>query len=129
MPDETKGSPLSVFSALRDLSEKKFPKGSPLQFFWVLRQTGYRKIPKGPPFNFFGAETFFKKIFSAVEGNTETLMSFSLFLSLGYGADLGRSRLVLSRRSIKLRSDDLFYTEAKPCFENTSKETLPKKTK
>ena len=55
-----------------------------------------RTRPKGPSFQFFfGIARRFRKIFfSAVEENTLKLDVLLLFLSLGYGADLGRSRLV-----------------------------------
>ena len=71
-------------------------KGSPFNCFGVLKQNGCWKIPKGPPFQFFSALRLFKKNSWKVS-NSSLLWRFEvilLFLSLRYGADLGRSRLV-----------------------------------
>ena len=76
-----------------------FPHESPLQFFgfateWML------KNPKGSSLSVFSALWDFKFFFhksspnSPILGNFEVLL---LFLSLGYGADLGRSRLVYDK--------------------------------
>ena len=80
-----KGSPLSVFRHCETLARQGLAlvsPGAPLgPFFWVC--------------NFY--ENFFSKNFrfsSTVKENTWHLEVFLLFLSLGYGADLGRSRLV-----------------------------------
>ena len=82
-----------MFSALRDFFKKKIPtKGSPLHF-WSFATECMLKIPKGPSFQFFRhCEIFFQSSPNSPKlGNFEVLL---LFLSLGHGADLGRSRLV-----------------------------------
>ena len=80
--------------------KKKFsPRNAPLQFFWSFATEWMLKNPKWSSLCFFRHfETFFKKFFfhksspnSPILGNFEVLL---LFLSLGYGADLGLSRLV-----------------------------------
>ena len=81
------------------------PKG-PLQFS-ILQKNGCSKTPKGP-FTFFGtmgltgdSKIISKKIrkffphAGTVEENTRHFELLLLLLSLKYGADLGRSRLVL----------------------------------
>ena len=94
------------------------PKGPPFICFDILQHNGCQKIAKGPPFTFFGTVTLFKNIVSKnFSGNF--LMSpkgppFNFFfifcnqlefhkarraprfsiLSLRYGANFGRSRLV-----------------------------------
>ena len=84
---------------------KKFfftTKGPPFNFFWSFATEWMLKNPKGSSLSVFfrHCETFFQKFFfhksspnSPILGNFEVLL---LFLSLGYGADLGRSRLVLT---------------------------------
>ena len=91
IPDETKGS---IFSALCDF----FPHERPPSIFWSFATEWMLKNPKGSSLSvFFGIVRLFKKNFhksspnSPILGNFEVLL---LFLSLGYGADLGRSRLV-----------------------------------
>ena len=77
--------PLSFFSELR-LFEKKFPPKGPPSIFWCFATEWMLKNPKGSPLwarqGPLGANSI--KYF-------EVLL---LFLSLRYGADLGRSRLV-----------------------------------
>ena len=98
IPDETKGS---IFSALCDFFQKKFPhERVPPSIFWSFATEWMLKNPKGSPLSVFfrHCETFFHEFFfhksspnSPILGNFEVLL---LFLSFGYGADLGRSRLV-----------------------------------
>ena len=68
----------------RELHQKGFP-----------RNIQYCTRPKGPLFNFFRhCETFFKEKFSStLNEDTWHFEVLLLFLSLRYGADLGRSRL------------------------------------
>ena len=94
-----------------------FPKGSPFNFFDVLQHNGCQKIAKGPPFTFSGTVTLFKNLIKFFLGNFfmspkgppfnflkffATSWSFTKpegspfqILSLRYGADFGRSRLVI----------------------------------
>ena len=101
-----KGYSLRVFSALWDFFPKKefFHRRVPLQFFDIFRQNGCWKIPKGPPFSFFGiVRLFFSIYFHKRVPNSPILWHFEvllLFLSLRYGADSGRSRLVISTRVV-----------------------------
>ena len=78
------------------------PKGLPFVCFDILRQNGCQKIPKSPPFYIFRhCDTVQKshfKIFSEIFSNLPRVPSFTI-LSLRYSADVGRSRLVLSRNS------------------------------
>ena len=92
-------------------------KGSTLHFFSILHKNGCSKPPKGPPFTIFrhyatyrrpkNFEKKFKKIRNflsfphagTVEENTSHFEVLLLFLSLRYGADLGRSRLVFNFRT------------------------------
>ena len=88
-------------------------KGSPHQFFDILQQNGCSKNPKAsPPLHFSAlcdlpetSKKFRKKseifflIFSflrafVVSSCKKSGFRFRVFLSLRYGADLGRSRLV-----------------------------------
>ena len=112
MLENPKGSPLTVFFGTETFFRKQ--KIFPLSIFWCFATDWMLKNPKGSPFSFsalwdFSAplgpffwvcnffEYFFSKNFrfsSTVKENTWHLEVFSLFLSLGYGADLGRSRLV-----------------------------------
>ena len=87
-----KGPPFIFFSILHKNGCSKPPKGPLLQFFGTMRLTGDQKISKknSKKFGFF-------KIFphaGTVEVNTWHFEVLLLFLSLRYGADLGRSRLV-----------------------------------
>ena len=121
-----KGPPFIFFGTARLFFEKKIPRRVPPAFFWCFATEWMLKNPKGSPFQFFRhCETlasqglalagpgeplgpffeyvifrnfFFKKnrISSTVKKNTWHLEVFLLFLSLGYGADLGRSRLFWS---------------------------------
>ena len=96
------------------------PKGHPFICFDNLQHNGCRKIAKGPPFTFFGFVTLFKNLilkfffgnfFHVPKGSP--LQFFFQFLqpagvsqspkgppfsilSLRYGADFGRSRLVFA---------------------------------
>ena len=77
--------PLSVFTFSRKHTQPDVPKGSPLWiFFGILRLKKYFFFEKNFKNNFF--ENFFFQIF--------TIVVPWIFLSLRYGADLGRSRLV-----------------------------------
>ena len=76
----------------------KNPKGSSLSVFWSFATEWMLKNHKGSSLSvFFGIVRLFQFFFhksspnSPILGNFEVLL---LFLSLGYGADLGRSRLV-----------------------------------
>ena len=95
--DETKGS---IFSALCDFCQKKnSPRKAPFNFLEFCNRMDVEKSQRVLPFSFFRhCATFFQKLFfhksspnSPILGNFEVLL---LFLSLGYGADLGRSGLV-----------------------------------
>ena len=124
MLENPKGSPLQFFSALWDFFPKiaifspfnylmfcdrmdveKNPQRVPLSVFRhceTLARQGLALAGLGAPLGpFFWvcnfSENFFSKNFrfsSTVKENTWHLEVFLLFLSLGYGADLGRSRLV-----------------------------------
>ena len=104
--ENPKGSPFQFFGIVRLFFS---PKGPSFNFFDILQQFGCLKIPNGPPFQFFGiVRLFFENLFFSPKGppfncdkNVDNFGSvpllpkvFLLFLSLGYGADLGRSRLV-----------------------------------
>ena len=77
------------------------PKGPPSIFLLFCDRMDVRKSQRVPPFSFFRhCEIFFPKNFfhkrvpnSPILWHIEVLL---LFLSLRYGADLGRSRLVYS---------------------------------
>ena len=89
----------------------------PLHFFFILQNNGCSKTPKGPPFTFFGTMRFtgdqkkskknqkiFFQFFSHAgtkKANTWHFEILLLFLSLRYGADLGRSRLVSSSNGLR----------------------------
>ena len=102
------------------------PKG-PLHFLSILQKNGCSKILKGPPFTFFGTvlltgdqKHFEKKIAKiriffnffphagTVEENTCHFEVLLLFLSLRYGAYMGRSRLV-----VKKHENELTFTQYK----------------
>ena len=92
------------------------PEGPPFICFYILQHNGCQKIAKGPPFTVFGTVTlqkshlkiFFGKFFHVSKGSP--LQFFKFFatswsftkpegspfqiLSLRYGANFGRSRLV-----------------------------------
>ena len=85
MLKKPKGPPFTFFGTMRLLKILIFrfwkilkffnvSEGSLLHFFDILQQTGFSKSPKSPPFYNF--------------------KNFVRFLSLGYGADFRRSRLV-----------------------------------
>ena len=84
------------------------------QFLIFCNRMDVQKIPKRPPFTFFGTmrltgnfkknskknRKIFLSIFSflrafVVSSSRKSGFRFRVFLSLRYGADLGRSRLVL----------------------------------
>ena len=72
---------------------QKNPKGSPFYIFWLYAT--YRKLQK----KFEKNRNFFPSIFSFLRAfvvSSCRKSGFRVFLSLRYGADLGRSRLVLS---------------------------------
>ena len=83
----------------------------PLQFFGVSRQNGCLKIPKGPPLIFFGIVSLFSKHFFRCcrREYFDNLKSFLLFLSLRYGADLCRSRLVSCGCSKSQHSQNVLF--------------------
>ena len=69
----------------------------PFQFFEIFPENGCLKISKDIPFSFFRHCETFLLCFHKREPNSSVLWHFEvllLFLSLRYGADLGRSRLV-----------------------------------
>ena len=80
------------------------PKGPPFIFFLFCKRMDVEKQPKGPFYIFRYNATYqklqkkFKKFLEVflgtVEESTWHFEVLSLFLSLRYGADLGRSRLV-----------------------------------
>ena len=89
-------------------------KGPP-SFFLFCKRMDVQKLPKGPSFTFFGTmrhtgdQKKIKKVriffqffphAGTVEENTWHFEVLLLFLSLRYGADLGRSRLVWSCFSV-----------------------------
>ena len=95
-----KGTPLEYFRLCETFSKKNYRR-VPLQFFDIFRRNGCWKIPKGP-FSFFGTETFFiffhkRFLSSSILRHFEVLL---LFLSLRYGVDLGRSRIVRTIRCL-----------------------------
>ena len=97
-------------------------KGSPINFLILGNRMDVQKIPKGPPFTFFGTmrligdfkkiEKKFGKKFSSYIGFLRAFAvsscrkgGFRVLLSLRYGADLGRSRLVHSFSDSSLSAD------------------------
>ena len=123
-----KGSPFNFFAVLRQNGCWKNPKGPPFSFFrhceifsenknfcffnffMFCDRMDVEKPQRVPLFSFsslwdFGAPhgPFFSKNFrflSTIKENTWHLEVFLLFLSLGYGADLGRSRLVFFQSTL-----------------------------
>ena len=85
--------PLSVFSALWDFFQIFFTKSAPPIFFDDLSQNGW-KISVSPLVRQFGSTFGFFRYRRRVLWHFEVLL---LFLSLRYGADLGRSRLVFTK--------------------------------
>ena len=76
------------------------PRKAPFNFLEFCNRMDVEKSQRVLPFSFFGIVRLFKFFFhksspnSPILGNFEVLL---LFLSLGYGADLGRSRLVYDK--------------------------------
>ena len=104
--------PKSIFGSVRLFFEKFFsPKGPTFNFLIFLDRMDFEKSQMVPPFSFFGiVRLFFEKKFHERVPNSPVVWHFEVllvFLSLRYGADLGRSRLVFSRRfSIKGKMPD-----------------------
>ena len=146
MLEYPKGSPLSVFSALWDFFPKikifplqffdvlrqngcwKTPKGPPFSFsaLWDFFFQNLFFSPKGPLFNCdknvdnFGSVPLlarhsvrFFAFSTTVNGLLEVLLLFS---SLGYGADLGRSRLV--QRLLRVSYWNTFFTHGAHSMRN-----------
>ena len=93
-----KGPPYEFFSALCDFFSKKFlmfQKGPPSNFFSFCNWMYDNTFQRVPPFTFFGTmrlflkENFFQILHVFFQKN------FLRFLSLRYGADFRRSRLVI----------------------------------
>ena len=99
---------------MRQIGCWKTPNGPPFQFSGIVRLFYPKHIfsPNGLPFNFFDilhvensprvllslfrhCETYFRKFVFSPEGPFNCDKNVDNFESLGYGADLGRSRLVL----------------------------------
>ena len=80
------------------------PKGPPFIFFLFYKRMDVEKQPKGPFYIFWynatyqklqkSSKNFWKFFLGTVEESTWHFEVRLLFLSLRYGADLGRSRLV-----------------------------------
>ena len=99
-PHENPPFRVHLFGTVRLFSKKTFsPTKTPPSIFWSFATEWMLKNPKGSSLSVFSAlRDFFSKIFfhnsspnSPILGNFEVLL---LFLSLGYGADLSRSRLL-----------------------------------
>ena len=87
-----KGPPFIFFLFCIRMDVQNLPKGPLLQFFGTMRLTGDQKISKK---NFKKNRIFLSFPHAGtVEENTSHFEVLLLFLSLRYGADLGRSRLV-----------------------------------
>ena len=98
------------------------PRKAPLQFFWSFATKWMLKNPKGSSLSVFfrHCETFFNFFHksspnSAMIGNFEVLL---LFLSLGFGADLDRSRLVYSTKNNYMKSvfTIIVYRQKRPFY-------------
>ena len=77
---------------------KIFPKGSPSIFVEFCDRMDVEKSQRFPPFSFFGIVRLFFHFFNTRVPHLTILWHFEalfLILSLWYGADLGRSRLVV----------------------------------
>ena len=105
-----------LFSALWDWFFPKFLLIVPPINFWFCNRLDVQKIPKRPPFYIFRHYATYRKLWKKnKKGIFFSVFSFlrafvvsscrkslRVFLSLRYGADLGRSRLVSSCRSERL---------------------------
>ena len=80
----------SIFDILQQNGCSKNPKASP---FYIFRHYAtYRKLQKNSGKNFFSIFSFLRAF--VVSSCRKSGFRFRVFLSLRYGADLGRSRLV-----------------------------------
>ena len=104
-----KGPPLSFF-CIATLFREFFSQMVPLQFFWSFATEWMLKNPKGSPFQFFFGIVRLSKKFHERVPDSPILWHFEvllLFLSLRYGADSGRSRLVILFRVLMLNTQKI----------------------
>ena len=106
--DYTKGSPFICFDTLQHNGCQKIPKVHPFYSFRHcdtvqkshLKKVSFSKFPNGPPSVFF---IFCNQLVQITSSQSNQLTNpkespFSI-LSLGYSADVGRSRLVFRKTS------------------------------
>ena len=99
-----KGTPLEYFRLCETFFEFFFTEGSPSNFL-IFSDRMVEKPQRVPLSFFWHCETFFKIFFHKRVPNSPILWHFEVllvFLSLRYGADLGRSRLVLQLLNVSV---------------------------
>ena len=93
-----KGPPFQFFRHCVTFLKNFFPKGFLFKFLMFCYRMDVEKSQRVFPFSFFGiVRLFFQIFFIWISANSLIVWHFevlSLFLSLRYGADLDRSRLV-----------------------------------
>ena len=89
-----KGSPLSFFTFSRKHTKPDVPKGSPFEFFDILNGMFVNKSRISPFYIFRHYATSFERKIFFKNFNFFSKKSVLRFLSLRYGADFRRSRLV-----------------------------------